>query len=112
MRKQECDSTAAQNRLLEVLKPGDTVYTVLRSVSRSGMQRTIDMIVFKDGSPRWIGYAAAQVVGECCQDACNGYMTGHGVIVKGCGMDMGADLVRRLSDALFGDACQLKNRWL
>lgn len=30
-------------KLRETLKPGDTLHTVLRSVSRSGMQRVIDV---------------------------------------------------------------------
>lgn len=107
MKKKVHDANLAQNSILAVLKPDDTVYTVLRRVSRSGMQRTIDMVVFKDGSPRWIGYAAAQLLGDRW-DA----KKRDGVIVHGCGMDMGFDLVYRLSTTLFNDGTKLKRVWL
>lgn len=36
----------AIERLREILKPGDTVYTIIRHVSRSGMQRSIQLLKF------------------------------------------------------------------
>ena len=94
-------------KLRELLKPGDTVYTVLRHVSRSGMTRVIDLYVFKDNEPLRLSWSAAEVLGW-------GYDTKYeGVKVGGCGMDMGFHLVYSLSSALYrgvgydclGDRC-------
>lgn len=86
--------------LREALKPGDTVYTVLRHVSRSGMLREISVLIPAidpaTGKPelREDTYSASRVlrwnVGK------------HGGIrVDGCGMDMGFHLVYCLSYHLF-----------
>lgn len=47
----------ARKRLKEVLKPGDTVYTILRHVSRSGMTRHISLVhlyVEKEKIRTWV----------------------------------------------------------
>ena len=41
---QQAERDEAREKLRKWLKPGDTVYTVLRHVSRSGMMRTIQVI--------------------------------------------------------------------
>ena len=82
-------------RLREWLKPGDTVYTILRSVSRSGMQRTIGLVVFRDGRPLHPNHAAATVLDWRVD------RQRDGVKVNGCGMDMGFHLVSTLSSVLF-----------
>ena len=79
---------------LSFLKPGDTVYTEILSVSRSGMTRHIKPIVMVDNEPRWIGYHVAVLLDESVSD--NG-----GVKMGGCGMDMGFALVYNLSRYLF-----------
>ena len=92
---------------------GMKVYTVLRHVSSSGMQREISpVIITKDGSIRHIAYAVSCIVGY-------GYSEKHGHnanIVKGCGMDMGFDLVYNLSSALYPDeergAYKIKQEWI
>ena len=101
--KEERENAAAHLR--KVLKDGDTVYTVLRSVSRSGMFRRIDLYYIDDsdymrrannGRPRMqylSGYAAV-VMGIPRND--------KGLGVGGCGMDMGFHLVGNLAAALFG----------
>jgi len=37
----------ARTRLLELLKPGDKVFCILRHVSRSGMMRLISPVIFR-----------------------------------------------------------------
>jgi hypothetical protein len=98
----------ARKALLELLPSGATVYTVLRSVSRSGMFRRIDlytidnsprMLSINNGAPRLAylsGYAAV-ILG--IPRAPNGK---QGLGVTGCGMDMGFHLVDNLRAALFG----------
>lgn len=101
-RKKEC-----KERLLEILKPGDTVYCILRHVSRSGMTRIIDLYVLKDNSLRWIGLKAADLLELPYTDK-----YGWGVKVTGAGMDMGFWLVSNLSRELFNDDYALKSYWL
>jgi hypothetical protein len=82
--------------LQKFLKPGSTVYTVLRHVSRSGMMRRIDLYTFdKEGTKLFLTGYASSVLGEPW-DSKNG-----GLKVTGCGMDMGFHIVYALSYALF-----------
>lgn len=94
LEQQERDEAIA--KLREWLKPGDTVYTVLRHVSRSGMQREIAVVVMKDGQPLHPNYSVAKALG-CRQGKRDG------LIIGGCGMDMGFHLVYSLSRTLFPD---------
>ena len=65
-------------KLRETLKPGDTLHTVLRSVSRSGMSRVIDVYHFytdpKTGEIRqeWLSYWIAKACGLSFQDKSEG----------------------------------------
>jgi hypothetical protein len=85
--------------MLEILKPGDTVRTILRHVSRSGMCRRISPVIIKDGSILHPDYAVSVLL--------NGkplrYSDPEGVRMDGCGMDMGFALVYNLSCLLFPD---------
>lgn len=97
---QQAERAEALERLREWLKPGDTVYTILRHVSRSGMQRNIAPVVFLDGradNPRFLYWNVALVLGMTPD------REREGVKVGGCGMDMGFHLVYSLSSALFRD---------
>lgn len=85
-----------QNELREILKPGTTVRTILRHVSKSGMSREISAVVVgKDGSVRDIDWMII--------NAGLGYKMGKrgGIVMGGCGMDMGFALVYYLSRALY-----------
>ena len=104
----------AKARLLEMLKHGDTVYTVLRHVSTSGMSRRIDLYTVRDNRPQYLSGYAATVTGWRLHD--NG-----GIVVGGCGMDMGFHLVYTLSSILFRDnpiegrnhsGYELRHEWL
>lgn len=83
--------------LRETLKPGDTVYTILRHCSRSGMQRVIDLVVMDKGEPRSISLHAAKAMDDKMDlERC-------GIKANGCGMDMGFLLVYSLGRTLFSD---------
>lgn len=86
----------AINQLREILSPGDTVYCVLRHVSASGMSRRIDLYTIQDNRPRFLTGYAAHAIGWKWGDKA-------GVVVGGCGMDMGFHLVYTLSRTLFPD---------
>lgn len=92
---QKAERAEAIERLREILKPGDTVHTILRHVSRSGMQRSISCIILDKDGPHEIDWLVRQAMGEKI-DRTNG-----GIKVGGCGMDMGFHLVYSLSRTLF-----------
>ena len=107
MTKQEKERQEAREDLLKHLQPGDTVYTVLRHVSRSGMMRVIDPFIMHEGRPFYLrGYVRRLGLGTVDR-------AHDGVRVQGCGMDMGFHLVYSLSWALWphgfecsGENCQ------
>ena len=102
MTRQEAERQEAREQLRGILKPGDTVWTILRHVSRSGMSRRISLVVFEvppDSSydppgPRDITWLAGKALG------CRRHDDG-GLVVGGCGMDMGFHIVYNLSRTLF-----------
>lgn len=109
--KSEYDQQLTQLR--QWCPPGSTVYTILEHVSRSGMQRTIKVLVpyvhdraaVREMSGSGIdfihpNYATAIVTGYSL-DKGRGRA---GVKVGGCGMDMGFALVHSLSERLWGGA--------
>lgn len=96
MNQKEREQNEAKARLLEILKPGDTIHTSLKHVSRSGMYRVIRLYVIKDGDLINLDYHAAKLL--------EGYDNRHdGCKASGCGMDMGFALVYNLAYALFPD---------
>jgi hypothetical protein len=89
-RKNECREN------LRFLKPGDTVYCILRHVARSGMSRNIDLFVIRDSQPQMITCWAADLLGY--PRAKDGSAR-----LGGCGMDMGFAFVYELGRELFRD---------
>lgn len=85
----------AIEQLRAELKPGDTVHTVLRHVSRSGMQRRIDVVLLRDGDTRYLTWLVAKALGLRSTG------NGDGVVVGGCGMDMGFHIVYELGSVLW-----------
>jgi hypothetical protein len=106
---------AREQLLTHYLTEGATVYTVLRSVSSSGMSRTMSLKVARDGKILDLTYYAAAVLDYPLVEV-NG---SRAIRVGGCGMDMGFHVVYSLSSVLFrtraadGDAGYLLNQaWL
>lgn len=109
----------ALERLRNLLKPGDTVYTVLLHRSRSGMSRTIQAVIpaIREDGKQYIHDLSAdisRVLDYAPFDRDRG-----GVKQTGCGMDMGFHLVYSLSMTLFcpekydhDAAYSLKQEWL
>ena len=87
----------AKDELRKILSHGDRIYCVLRHVSASGMSRTIDFYVIKENRPIWLtGYMGAAL----------GYKRGkhdRGLVISGCGMDMGFHAVYCLARILYGN---------
>lgn len=84
-----------------LLVPGDTIYTILRHCSASGMTRWISLVVARaDGGAGDlvdISWQAARVMGSSVN-------IGHdGIKIGGAGMDMGFALVYDLGRYLYRD---------
>lgn len=97
MTKKQSARNEAITALRETLKPGDTVYTVLRNVSRSGMTRSIDAYVMDDNTPQWISRRVATAIDAPFDER------REAIKMAGCGMDMGFETVYQLSYALYPD---------
>ncbi len=85
--------------LRKLLKPGDTVYTVIESTSRSGMSRNIRILLIKtddNGEPYTLhpNHAVSQILGLPRGKR-------EGVKIQGCGSDMGFEIVYALGYALW-----------
>jgi hypothetical protein len=88
--------------LKNLLKPGNKVTTILRSVARSGMTRRISYIIAKDAEIIDITWDVARALGEPVKQR-GQYVQDSGLFVQGCGMDMGFHVVYSLSRTLFPD---------
>ena len=95
----------AINELKELLKVPCTIYTVLRHCSASGMQREIILHVAAGGQILNISYYASKAIGAS-------FGKRNGLVIKGCGMDMGFDLVYNLSARLYGDGYKIRQEWI
>ena len=104
MRVSKSKVEQARESLLNWLKPGDTVYTILDHVSRSGMMRHVRLVVplqGKDGSIDHIhpNYSASLLTG-IPQVSINGRRE-DALKMPGCGTDMGFELVYNLGRRLW-----------
>jgi hypothetical protein len=93
---QDQERDDAIKRLREEIKPGETLQTILRHVSSSGMSRSISIIQIKRGSTFDWTWLVARAIGEKIDQKHDG------IKIQGAGMDMGFELVYRLSMALYG----------
>jgi hypothetical protein len=92
----------AREVLLKMLKPGDTVYTILRHVSSSGMMRHVEPIILREYTS--FGEVGVQPlsIGGRVSTLLDQRTNGEGAVkMRGCGMDMGFALVYALADALW-----------
>jgi hypothetical protein len=90
----------AKDQLRKWIKPGDTVHTILDHVSRSGMSRNIRVILLKDGEALHPNHSVAVALDL------SRARKGDGVVMTGCGMDMGFHIVHSLGYALFGQEAE------
>lgn len=122
--------------LQEWMPKGTTVYTIIRSVAKSGMSRVISPVVLEVSEKckvcsgkrnsqihqwEYHGYHASEME-LLCSPVFPEYKIAkllgwslhkdQGIRVSGCGMDMGFHLVYTLSSTLYGDGNALKQRWL
>ena len=96
----------AIEQLKEAIKEGDTLWTQLHHVTKSGMTRYIGVRLLKDDYPYDYTYLVSKALGRNTSDKYSG------IKIEGCGMDMGFHLIYELSHALYGDGYAIKQKWL
>jgi len=106
MNKKEQEKQEALKRLQEVFKKGDTLYTQLEHVSKSGMMRHIKVRQLKNDRPLDWTYLVSKALEWNMSDKT------YAIKVSGCGMDMGFHLIYTLSRRLFNDGYAIKQKWL
>ncbi len=95
----------AKEKLKEILDGVDTVYTIIRHVSQSGLYRVISLYIIQDNQPYCIDYLAGKIL--------EGIDNRHGGCkASGAGMDAGFHLVYTLGLKVFGDGYKFKRVWL
>jgi hypothetical protein len=104
----ETEKEEFRQKLLKILKPGDTVFCILRHVSQSGMSRRISFYSSDgNGGLNWLdGYISKLL------DYKRKIRGPEGLTVGGCGMDMGFAVVYELGSALWpnGDGKYTRHR--
>ena len=96
----------AKDQLISLLQDTDTIYTVLRSVSKSGLSRVISFHVVNDNKEIInINYYIKTLLGYKFNKSRDG------LIVKGGGMDMGFHVVHTLKHKL-GISEKISHRWI
>lgn len=96
----------AAQELGNILKdmPTDTIYTVIRHVSTSGMQREISVKMIDAGRIIHLDYLVSTATGR--------KLGKHGgIVMKGCGMDMGFALVDGINH-LFSPSKKFRQEWI
>lgn len=97
-KKITAEQTEARAELARLLPVGSTVTTIVRHVSRSGMSRSISVLIGeKDGGVWDLDYLIVRA-GLGAFDRTHG-----GIKVNGAGMDMGFALVHGISRAIHAD---------
>jgi hypothetical protein len=113
MNKEQTEREREIGYLRDTIKPGETIYTVLRHVSKSGMYRCVDLYHMVDNEPIRITWGACKATGIR-------YDRRHEAMgIGGCGMDVGFEAVYNLSITLFcpkvydhDKAYSLKQQWI
>jgi hypothetical protein len=92
--------------LKQIVKPGEDVYTIQKHVSKSGITRHLQLVIFiparENNPPKIFNITnlVAKALGWRLKNDC--------LVVSGCGMDMGLRAVYGLGRSLFGcgEACR------
>ena len=95
----------AKDKLIGLLQETDTIYTVLRSVSKSGLSRSISFFIIKNGDIHYINHDIAKILGY----RFNKFF--DGLIVKRCGTDAGFHVVHTLLREL-NAGLTISHRWI
>jgi hypothetical protein len=108
---QQAEKTEAIEKLQAILSRGDTLHTILRNVSSSGMSRVISVVYVDPQSSEILNldYLISQLGVYKRTPSSSRH---DGLKVGGVGMDMGFAVVYDISQTVFNDGYALKQRWL
>ena len=112
------EQTEAQARLKDWLKPGDRLWFVMRGVSRTGMTRYMDVVMFHEDNGEiaesWLTWNVACALGRRFNrsERSRGKLNYETLVVGGCGFCPANDVTMHLSRMLFGDDRALKYGWV
>jgi len=106
LQMRKANSINAQQELSNILADikADTIYTVLRHVSSSGMQREISVKMIDAGRIIHLDWLVSEALG--IRQGKKG-----GLVVKGCGMDMGFHLVDNIK-RVCGAGKTFRHEWI
>ncbi len=104
MKPTQAEEKEAREFLLKNLKFGDTLYTITRHVSRSGMMRRISVFIAKDNKIIDLDWQIAKL------GLFPRKYPDEGLVVYGCGMDMHFHVIYELGRVLFPDGFKVKGR--
>lgn len=105
-RRREMERSLETANLKQWIKPGMTIYAVLRGRSHSGLSRTFELyVVFKQEICR-ITWSVARILALPYDERV------EALRIKGCGIDAGREVVERLGQALFDNTQALHYRRL
>ena len=94
--KQNTEKALALQSLKEWrIRPTETIYTIMRHVSASGMYRTIDVVIIRKTQPMIISYDVAMATGHRFDKK------HHAIGMGGCGYDIGFEIVSSISHLLW-----------
>lgn len=100
-RREEAERQECIDKVRKLVTPGQTLYTILRSRSRSGMSRTLDVYALEGDSGRVAGATTVYLTGYVARVLECRMAKDQGLVVVGCGMDMGFHVVYSLARCLY-----------
>jgi hypothetical protein len=95
MKTNEIEKNEALKHLRKIIKPNDVINCFLRHVSSSGMTRRISFYVIKNNKLIGLDWYIEKVLGY------KRNYNNEGLVVGGCGMDMGFAVVYELGLSLW-----------
>ena len=106
------DQAEALETLRGIFKPGDTLYCIVRSVSRSGMSRRIDYYAKDEsGDLRWVTPHLVRIgVSDQSHASWRKGRDYDGARIDGCGMDMCFESAYRLGRKLWPEGFKVEGR--
>lgn len=102
----EIEREKSLERLREMIRPGATIYVLLRHKNPLGTARWLEFYAIHENQLKCVTWDIAHAIGGV-------YCRKHDALkVTGSGLDAGFASVDLLGDALFGTGRTLKHKWL
>jgi hypothetical protein len=106
--EKEAEKISGIESLKRLLPKGVTIYTILRSISKTRMQRQISVIVVHNGRLENITWYVAKACDYRLSDT-----TWHrALVVRGCGMDMGFSVAYNIASVCGLGQGEWRHEWL